>query len=162
MGDERICPGRGALRSFGQNYRTDVTGVVLPNPGIIELRGARLATVGLVVHAAKGQRLDAPALANVEIGVFIPADNVEEEIADKAVGLGWELIGPERQRQFVAAVEQHEGIVLLPDQFIDRPVTGAPTRGRTPPRRCRLRLVIRRRKRFTGTAGFERAEASPV
>ena len=54
-----------------------------------------LAAVSLVVHAMKRQRLYPPSLADVEIGIFVPAHDKQEEVAHRIHRFGRQVIGGE-------------------------------------------------------------------
>src|SRR6266481_4124455 len=59
-----------------EHRRPNPAGVVFGDPGFVQRGGAWLVAVGLVIHAAKRQRLDLPTLSDVKIGVFVPADDM--------------------------------------------------------------------------------------
>ena len=44
--------------------------------------GPLLLTMDLIVHSVEGQRLDLRALGHVKIGIFVPAINIQEKLAD--------------------------------------------------------------------------------
>src|SRR5690349_763938 len=119
-------------------------------------------SVRLIVHPQKRQRFHAPSLSDMKIGVFIPADNVQEEIAHKALRLWWELVRPERECQFIAAIHQDQSIVLFFDQFIYRAITCAPTGRRSSPGRSGVDTIVGGRKWSALAGSGERAEAAPA
>src|SRR6266545_2631838 len=98
-GATRCGPGQPArrrcLRSFiysfapRQRVGTDPTGVVVPHPLIVVEDGPCLSAVTLVIHSMPGQWFHLPAEFAMEVGVLIPADGREEEVAHEPGRLGW-------------------------------------------------------------------------
>src|SRR5208283_268921 len=96
-----------------QHQRPNPASVVFRLPGVVQVGWPGLTAISLVVHAVKRQGLDLPALADMEVGVFVPAYDVEEEIALEAFGFGRRLVRSEAQGQLVPAIEKDQGVVFL-------------------------------------------------
>ena len=74
-----------------------------------------MLAVELVVHAVEWKRFDLGAGGDVEIGVFVPAIDIKEELAEVAGWFWRERRGGEFQSEFVAGVNKGEGFVAASD-----------------------------------------------
>ncbi len=137
-------------------------GGVATHEGVAGEGRAFLAAVALVVHPVPGQGFDLPTQLDVEVGVLVPTHGVEEERAFGARGPGREAVGGPFDGQFVAAVEKGQGVVLVRDQFPDRPVTRAPAARGDGPRGVLINALVHRREREGPVQVGVFAEAAPV
>ena len=154
----RFCQCWFRLKTIGPTQRVLYFSIQsLLSPG-----GPLRVVVILIVHAMKRQRFNPPALADVKIGVLVPADGIQKKIAHKTHGFRRQLSRRERQGEFIAAVQKHERIVAFPDQFVHRAIARAPAGGRAPPGRFGPELVVNRRERQRGGQRSEVAETPPV
>ena len=96
----------------------------------------RLASVGLVVLSMEGKRGDGSTEADVIVGVLVPADGIEEEIAGVCVGDLGQVGGVECEVEGVAAVEDDEGVVAGVEEVGDRSIAGTPAGEGRVPRGC--------------------------
>ena len=116
----------------------------------------------LIIHAAIGQGLDTPTLADVEVSVLVPADDVKEKAAHESSGRRRELVRAERQRQFVSAVEQRKRIVAFLDQLVHLAVARAPSGRRATPRSGGAESGVVRRERQRVGKVLEFTEPTPT
>ncbi len=95
-------------------------GVVFCHPLLIESARMAATAIKLIVHAVKGERFNPPALADVKIRVFVPADDMEEKIARKSGRPGRQLSVGKGQGEFVATISTN-GYRRL-EQFVHRSI----------------------------------------
>ena len=69
-----------------ERFSIDPTSVVFAVEFVAGEFGARLLAVELVVHAVKREGFDLGASGDVEVGIFVPAIDINEELSDMA---GW-------------------------------------------------------------------------
>src|SRR5437764_11334942 len=98
----------------------------------------------------------------MEVRVFVPADDIEKEIANPSVGFWRQTRSVEGQSQFITTVQEHQRIILRLEQLVYRAVTSAPAGGSAHPRRRRLNIIIVRRERQARRQSEEPAKAVPT
>ena len=88
-----------------ENSPFDPAGVVFLVERIAGESRPLLPAIELVVHAVEGQRLDLRARSHMKIGIFVPAINVKEKLADGSCWFRRQRTHREFQGQFIGRVK---------------------------------------------------------